>query len=199
MSRNSTRSGPLVALAVFVIGLAAIGGTAVAPRLLGMPMPGSSEGGGGGSPLTLSAAAAPVQGAPFRNQRGDTVTLDAFRGKVVVLNFWATWCGPCVREMPALDRLQATLGGPRFEVVAVSVDQASMDTLRGFYRQTGVETLALYHDPGSALAGALKVSGLPTTVILDHEGRELARHMGYMDWDHRRFVDWFKRRISEIR
>lgn len=202
MSQENTRRGPLIALAIFVIGLAVASAGVVVPRLMGMPVaeaPDESV-----APPGLTAAAAPAAmpaGAatvPFMTETGERVTLEDFRGKVVVLNFWATWCPPCVREMPALDRLHALLHGDRFAVVAVSTDRGNTAGLRRFYQRTGVTHLPIYHDPTSTLARALKVEGLPTTYILDHTGRILAEHTGYMEWDHDRFVKWFVRRIKEI-
>jgi len=196
MSQESTRHGPWIALAIFVIGLAVASGTVIVPRLMGMPLSDIDDGRGKVLALERPTAQTALQGAPFLNESGDSVTLEAFRGKIVVLNFWATWCPPCVREMPALDRLQAQLGGSDFAVVAVSTDRASMRALRAFYTKIGITHLALYHDPTGTLARALNVTGLPTTLILAQDGQGLGRHVGYMEWDHPDFVAWFRRRMN---
>jgi len=206
MSQESTRSRPWIALAIFVIGLAVASGTVIAPRLMGMPLsnmsppdtpaPDGERGHSKALALEMSTAQTALRGAPFLNENGASVTLEAFRGKIVVLNFWATWCPPCVREMPALDRLQAQLGGSDFAVVAVSTDRASMRALRAFYAKTGITHLKLYHDPTGALARAINVTGLPTTVILGQDGQALGRHVGYMEWDHPDFVAWFRRHMN---
>jgi peroxiredoxin len=202
MSRETTRSGPLIALAIFVIGLAVASGTVLVPRLMGMPVadaPGQTGLPPGLTPVTdRRDAPAGALRVPFMTESGAHVTLEEFRGRIVVLNFWATWCPPCVREMPALDRLHALLQGDRFAVVAVSTDRGEIGALRRFYDRTSVTHLPVYHDPSGTLARTFGVEGLPTTYILDHTGKILAEHTGYMDWDHDRFVNWFVRRIREI-
>jgi thiol-disulfide isomerase/thioredoxin len=118
----------------------------------------------------------------FLDAEGERLTLEAFRGKVLVLNLWATWCAPCIKEMPSLDRLRAARASDRFEVVAISFDR-SMTDARGFYEQAGIESLALYQDSSTAFAARLGVSGIPITVVYDPEGRELARLSNGAEWD----------------
>ncbi|MBB4264706.1 TlpA disulfide reductase family protein [Roseospira visakhapatnamensis] len=159
----------------------------------------SARGGpGGGDPAALLRAAAAegsgavMTGAAFRDGAGRAVSLADFRGQVVVLNLWATWCGPCLREMPALDRLQAALGGEGVAVVAVSTDRASVSDLRTFFRSQRLRHLPLYHDRAGDLARALALDGLPTTHILDRDGRLLATHKGYLAWDHPGVIAWLR-------
>jgi thiol-disulfide isomerase/thioredoxin len=121
-------------------------------------------------------------GIKFLNEAGERLTLERFRGKVLVLNLWATWCAPCVKEMPSLDRLQARLGSDRFEVVAITFDR-SLDDARAFYEEKEINALALYQDSSTAMAGLLGVAGIPVTVIYDPEGRELARLSNGAEWD----------------
>jgi thiol-disulfide isomerase/thioredoxin len=106
-----------------------------------------------------------------------------FRGKVVVVNFWATWCGPCIREMPTLVRLRARLGDEDFAVVALSEDRRGWPVIRPFLDKYDLKGLAVYHDPGGRAARALDVQGLPTTVVFDRAGRELGRLAGIAEWD----------------
>jgi thiol-disulfide isomerase/thioredoxin len=110
-------------------------------------------------------------------------TLADWRGKVVLLNLWATWCLPCRKEMPALDRLQRELGSDQFQVVAVSVDRTGLDGARKFLADTGAETLALYADPTARMGAALRAAGLPATLLLDRQGREIGRLLGPAEWD----------------
>lgn len=118
----------------------------------------------------------------FVDGEGERLTLEAFRGKVLVLNLWATWCVPCIKEMPALNRLQAARGSDRFEVVAVSFDR-SMDDARSWYETNGIDALGLYQDSSTAMSHLLGVQGIPITVIYDVEGRELARLANGAEWD----------------
>jgi thiol-disulfide isomerase/thioredoxin len=119
----------------------------------------------------------------FLDAEESEVTLADFRGKVVLVNLWATWCAPCRREMPALDRLQAELGGPDFEVVAISVDRAGVERVRAFLDEVGVTRLEIYRDPRMAATRALRAPGLPTSVVLDRQGREVGRVLGDAEWD----------------
>lgn len=125
----------------------------------------------------------PVAGFGFTDGDGRPVAIGDFAGRVVLLNLWATWCAPCVREMPALDRLQARLGGPGFEVVALSLDRGGRDQVAPFLERLGVGNLALYLDPGSAAMRELSPRGLPTTLLIDREGREVGRLEGAAEWD----------------
>lgn len=121
----------------------------------------------------------------FADGKGQAVTLQGFRGKFVLLNVWATWCPPCRREMPALDRLQQQLGGPDFEVVALSIDQGqrSLYLVQEFYLQTGIQSLGVYMDTSGDASRDLGVSAIPTTLLIDREGREIGRKLGPAEWD----------------
>ena len=119
----------------------------------------------------------------FQDANGAEKSLADWRGKVVLVNLWATWCAPCRKEMPALDRLQKELGWPKFEVVAISVDRTGLAGARKFLDETKVENLALYADPTTRLSSLLKAVGLPITVLLDSQGREVGRLVGPAEWD----------------
>ena len=110
------------------------------------------------------------------------VDLDGFEGQVILLNFWATWCAPCRKEMPALDALNAELGGPDFQVVTIATGRNSPAAMRRFFEETGVATLPLYNDPNQAVARDMAVLGLPITVLVDRSGNEIARLRGDADW-----------------
>ena len=124
----------------------------------------------------------PLPEAHFVDAGGDAVSLSRFRGKVVLLNFWATWCGPCKREMPDLDRLQAELGGSDFQVVALSSDRGGPAVVQPFYDDVGVQHLAVYNDRRAKVQRDFGVRGLPTTVLIDRQGRELGRLVGPAHW-----------------
>jgi thiol-disulfide isomerase/thioredoxin len=119
---------------------------------------------------------------PFDDGSGKPLELSKFRGKVVVVNLWATWCGPCVTEMPTLANLQKRYEGTDLVVVPISVDRkTSIDDVKSFI---GVHPpLPIYNDPNFAIPMKLKVMGLPTTIIYDREGREVARVKGEAKWD----------------
>ncbi|MBI3053629.1 MAG: TlpA family protein disulfide reductase [Betaproteobacteria bacterium] len=119
----------------------------------------------------------------FADAKERAMTLQDFRGKFVLLNVWATWCVPCRKEMPALDRLQAKLGGPGFEVVAISIDRDGLPAVQEFYLQTGIKQLRVYLDKSGEASANLGVVGLPTTLLIDRAGHELGRKIGPAEWD----------------
>jgi len=119
----------------------------------------------------------------FVDAEGKARSFDDWKGKVVLVNVWATWCGPCRHEMPALDRLQAELGSDGFEVLAISLDRSGLDLPKAFYVENNIEHLALYNDASSRTGVALGVFGMPTTVLLDREGRLIGRLVGPAEWD----------------
>jgi thiol-disulfide isomerase/thioredoxin len=132
----------------------------------------------------------------FTDDTGERVTLADFRGKVVVLNIWATWCPPCRREMPTLDRLEAELSGDRFAVVALSVDQSGSEVVRDFFEQEDIEHLGLYIDTSARVLMDLRIPGIPSTLILDREGREIARLSGEADWAKPAMMQYFRSLIT---
>jgi thiol-disulfide isomerase/thioredoxin len=119
----------------------------------------------------------------FEDGAGAAMTLADFRGRIVLLNLWATWCGPCRTEMPALDRLQAKMAGPDFTVVPLSVDHRGRDAVERFYRELGLTSLGIYIDRSGEAVYAVEVSGMPTSLLIDREGRELGRVIGGAPWD----------------
>ena len=119
----------------------------------------------------------------FNGPDGKPRTLTDWRGKVVLLNLWATWCAPCRREMPHLDRLKAKLGGENFDVVAVSVDRGGAEKPKAFLAEMGISALQLYQDPTAQLGFTLMAIGMPATLLIDREGREIGRLVGPAEWD----------------
>jgi thiol-disulfide isomerase/thioredoxin len=122
--------------------------------------------------------------------------LAEFQGKGLLLNLWATWCVPCRQEMPALDRLQAHLGGPAFEVVALSIDHAGLPAVAAFYQELGLRTLAVYVDPSGSAGRYLGVPGIPATLLVDALGREIGRAFGAKAWDAPEVIWEIERRLG---
>jgi thiol-disulfide isomerase/thioredoxin len=125
----------------------------------------------------------PVPEVTFLDDDGNERSLQDFQGRVVVLNLWATWCAPCRKEMPSLDRLQAEHGGDDLEVIALAVDRGNLSKVLDFYAEVGVENLAVYHDSTAKAGRTLRAPGLPTTLIIDREGQEIGRVLGDAEWD----------------
>jgi thiol-disulfide isomerase/thioredoxin len=151
-----------------------------------------------GNPVALSVLEQPrfVPEIRFEDDQGHELTLADFRGRAVLLNVWATWCVPCRQEMPALDRVQARLGGKDFLVIALSIDRKGVEAVRDFYRQVGVEKLAVYVDTSGKGSQGLAIPGVPTTLLIDRDGREVARKMGAAEWDSPQMVSLIERTIS---
>lgn len=133
------------------------------------------------SQLEFLDDAPPRPATPFLDAEGNTVRLSDFTGQVVLLNLWATWCGPCIVEMPMLDDLQGDLGGADFQVVTVSLDR-SMEEPREFYAENGIENLPLYHENTFGIASEAGARGLPMTILYDRRGMEIARMPREADW-----------------
>jgi thiol-disulfide isomerase/thioredoxin len=134
--------------------------------------------------LRLYPAPRELPDLTFAGPQGAPTSLTAFRGRIVLLNVWATWCPPCREEMPTLDRLQATLGGPDFEVVALSIDEGGMPAVRAFLVSAGIRHLRPYVDPSGDARTLFGAGGVPLTLLVDREGRELGRKLGPATWDH---------------
>ena len=136
--------------------------------------------------LTLAQPAGVEPEIAFRTPDGQPTSLAAFKGRAMLVNLWATWCVPCRKEMPALDALQRSQGGPDFQVVAVNVDTTRLDHPAEFLKQNGITDLALYSDPSADVLQALKrqggLLGLPTTLLIDRNGCELGRMAGPAEW-----------------
>jgi thiol-disulfide isomerase/thioredoxin len=132
----------------------------------------------------------------FEDAGGEGLWLSDFQGRVVLLNLWATWCAPCRREMPTLDRLQARLGGPEFEVVALSLDRKGAPAVEAFFRDLGVRHLAIYVDRTARAASMLEATGLPTTLLIDRETMEIGRLAGPAEWDSPEMIALIERYVK---
>jgi thiol-disulfide isomerase/thioredoxin len=132
--------------------------------------------------FVLQQQPAPLPDIAFVDRAQNGRALADFRGKVVLLNLWATWCAPCIKEMPSLERLQAALAGPDFTVLALSQDRGGLPLVEKFYREYDLK-LDMFVDKTANTARSLKARGLPTTLLIDAEGREIGRLEGAADWD----------------
>ena len=154
-----------------------------------------SPGAGARAGVGWSDAAQPVPDIRFQDGDGKPLALSQFRGKVVLLNVWATWCAPCRKEMPALDQLQQKLGGAEFEVIALSIDSGGSAAVRRFYDEMGIRSLAVYVDASMEGTGKLRALGIPTTLLLDREGRERWRKTGPAEWDSPEIVESLRAKL----
>lgn len=132
--------------------------------------------------INWADAPEPVPALTMVDRDGRAVELDEFAGRVVVLNFWATWCAPCRAEMPSLAALQEAFAGEELTVLALAIDRASFDELDQFMAEVGAENLLVLQDRSMASARAIDAPGLPGTLVIDQDGQERFRHFGYADW-----------------
>ena len=141
-----------------------------------------------GEVAAMNAASRPIRlpDLSFRDASGAERRLSDWQGRTVLFNLWATWCVPCRKEMPALDELQAKLGSPEFEVVAVNIDTRDPDKPRAWLKEVGIERLAYYADPAAKVFQDLKqvgkAWGMPTTILVDGAGCEIGTLAGPAEW-----------------
>ncbi|MBF6560199.1 MAG: TlpA family protein disulfide reductase [Candidatus Binataceae bacterium] len=177
----------LSAIAVAILGAAL--GLMVYVNAPGGGVAASDDTGDASAPLTIKNANAPTAAAgklaidfKLKDLRGKTISLSSLRGKVVFLNIWATWCGPCREEMPSIENLYEKLGGDRdFVILAVSQDTDGGAAVAPYMRTNGFKFDALL-DPDNEVGEAYDVSGIPETFIIDRNGRIVAHHLGPYDW-----------------
>lgn len=161
--------------------------------------------GWGGSGYTVPAATPsftsigqrqPLTNITFFDGSGAPRSLSAYRGKVVLVNFWATWCPPCVREMPSLSSLQTKLGSQPFEILALSQDRGGAATVKAFYTQQKISNLKVYLDQAGRAGREIGLRGLPTTILVDATGKEVMRIEGPVAWDDPAMVAGIQRVIQ---
>lgn len=129
------------------------------------------------------AAPKPVPPLSFTDAEGKPYDLGAFPGRMLLVNLWATWCAPCVQEMPALDRAQQALEAEGWTILPLSSDRGGASQVAPFYSRTGLQHLKIWLDPRGAAARSVGARGLPTTLIIDRAGQEVARLEGEAEWD----------------
>jgi thiol-disulfide isomerase/thioredoxin len=186
--RGTARTRQLLVLVALLVGIVLV------VRLVGRSEPGID----GPLRLAIFAAPRPLPPLAFNDSAGQGTDLHRLRGKVVLLNIWATWCAPCRKEMPSLDRLQQQLGGDGLEVVALSIDtgDAGLSVVRSFYVAMAIRHLSIYNDPSGSAGFQLSAPGVPTTLLLDREGRELGRISGPVTWDGPEAIALIRRHLA---
>lgn len=190
------KAAPLAVAGVAVVAAAALGLYAIVPRA-GKPV---AHTGACARSLDLARAIDPLahgdvaalltaqapndlRAVAFDTADGHATSVGAFAGKTILLNLWATWCVPCRAEMPALDKLESSLGSPHFAVVAVNLDQTRLERPRAFLQEIGATHLPYYSDKSDDILQALHGKGLPTTVLIGPDGCEIGTMAGPASWD----------------
>ncbi len=129
----------------------------------------------------------------FKNVNNEIINLSEFKNSLIIINFWATWCAPCIEEMPSLNRLQAN---PKFEnlyVIPINVGKDNIEKSNNFYKKLKINNLKLYFDKDIDLPKKFLLRGLPTTVFINKKGEEFARVIGFVDFDDKEIIKWLQK------
>ena len=123
-------------------------------------------------------------------------SLDDFSGKVTLVNLWATWCKPCKEEMPSLDRLQGKFDKSKFEVIAINLDRGPKAKAQSFFKDNDIKNISLYFDSKNNIPREIKALGLPATILINQDGKQIAKYLGPADWEDQYFIDLFSKYIN---
>jgi len=147
--------------------------------------------------FVVKADRKPAANIQFQDGSGKALHLADWRGRVVLVNLWATWCAPCRKEMPSLAALQSKLGSKDFEVLAISVDRKGAEASSAFLKETGADSLTLYVDPTTDALNEMQALGLPATFLIDRQGREIGRLLGPAEWNSEDAVKLVQAAVAE--
>jgi thiol-disulfide isomerase/thioredoxin len=128
----------------------------------------------------------------FKDSNNYDVNLDDFTGKLLILNFWATWCVPCREEMPSLDDLQSNSDFDNLKIFPINVGQENLSKSDFFFKEIGIQNLEIYFDSPITLAKKFSLRGVPTTILFNKKGEEFGRIMGSIDFNNSEFINWLK-------
>ena len=128
----------------------------------------------------------------FKDENQKDINLEDYKGKLVILNFWATWCAPCKEEMPSLDNLQTNIDLSNLKIFPINIGQENLAKSELFFKKLNIENLDIYLDPPITLAKKFSLRGVPTTIFFNKEGKEFARVIGSIDFDNKEFINWLK-------
>ena len=126
----------------------------------------------------------------FLDNKNNRLNLSDYRGKLILLNFWATWCAPCKKEMPSLDLLQKNKSLNNLKIFAINVGQDNIEKASNFFQDLNIENLDVYFDSQITLAKKFGLRGIPTSILLNKNGLEFARIVGSINFEDRKFIDW---------
>ena len=126
------------------------------------------------------------------DKKDQKISIKDFKGKLLILNFWATWCEPCKEEMPSLDNLQAKLGLSKLKIFAINVGREDRNKVNKFFIDLNIKNLEIYYDSPSTLAKMFSLRGIPTSILINKDGQEFARVIGSVDFENKEFINWIK-------
>ena len=129
----------------------------------------------------------------FKNVNNEVQNLKKYENKIIILNFWATWCAPCRDEMPSLDRLKGNKFLENLTIIPINIGRENLSKSKAFFNQTNIKNLDIYFDDSMLLPKKLKLRGVPTSIIINKKGEEAARIIGAADFDNKNFINWLKK------
>ena len=129
----------------------------------------------------------------FINIKNEIVNLNKFQNSLIIINFWATWCAPCIEEMPSLNKLQANPAFNNLQIIPINVGRDNIEKTKDFYKKLKIKELKIYFDKDVELAKKFLLRGLPTTVFINKQGEEFARVIGFVNFDDKNIIKWLKK------
>ncbi len=140
--------------------------------------------------IAISKIPKPISPVIFEDFLGNKINLKSYQGKLVIINFWATWCQPCREEMPSLDNLYRNSSFKNLQVLAVNMEQPNVKKVEKFLSDLDIKKIDIYFDPNLNFVKEFKLRGVPTTILVNKEGQEFARIVGSIDFEEEKFVKW---------
>ena len=131
----------------------------------------------------------------FKDVNNQDVNLDDFKNKLVIINFWATWCAPCKEEMPHLDKLNSKSTFQHLEIIPINIADEELVKSKEFFEEINIKNLEIFYGPSVELAKAFKLRGVPTTILINKEGYEFARIIGYIDFENKSLLEWLSKQL----
>jgi len=128
----------------------------------------------------------------FKDVNQKDVNLEDYKGKLLILNFWATWCAPCKEEMPSLDNLQANSDLNNLKIFPINIGKENLTKSKSFFKDMNIKNLDIYFDAPITLAKKFSLRGVPTTIFFNKEGKEFSRIIGSIDFNNKKFINWLK-------
>ena len=142
--------------------------------------------------LVLSKNPKMYEDVVFKDENQKNIDLASYKGKLLILNFWATWCAPCREEMPSLDNLQSDDKLDNLKIFPINIGQEDLLKSKIFFEELNIQNLEIYFDPTIVLAKKFSLRGVPTSILFNKEGKEFARIIGSIDFNDKKFIDWLK-------
>jgi len=134
-----------------------------------------------------------IEKVEFFNSKNKIVSLNDYKSNLVIVNFWATWCAPCKEEMPHLNKLKSKSDFQEIEIVPINIADEELTKTKEFFEELNLNNLEIFYGSSLELAKEFKLRGIPTTIIIDKEGYEFARIIGFIDFENKSFLDWLSK------